>query len=353
MTSSALPSRFSRFPLVAWVGGTCVALGLAALFCVTSPAVAQGWLVAFVFWSSIPIGSLVVLLIHRLVGGEWGEVFGPTLFSAASMTPLVMLAILPVVLNLPAVFPWAASPQSLPAGLNRLYLNEPFFLARAVLALGGWSILALMIAQERCTTLVAALGLAFYGLMISLVAIDWILSTEPRFVSSAFAAGIALQQILAAFAWAAFMGPETTGSRAAGDLGSLLIAALLGVVYIDLMSYIVAWYGDLPVQAEWYLRRMSGAWGWTIATAVILGAIIPFALLVKSDFRRNWKVLRVVGALILVGIWLHLAWLTAPTFASGWLTAAIVGLVVLAILSFGLAKSLSSRIPTGNLSDDG
>lgn len=328
-------------------------LGLAALLCTKSQAVAQGWLVAFVFWSSIPVGSLVVLLIHRLVGGEWGEVLSPTLFSAASMIPLVMLAFLPLVVNLSAVFPWVANPQSLPPGLSRFYLNEPLFLARTVLALGGWSILALMIAQGRCTTLVAALGLAYYGLVISLIAVDWILSIEPRFVSTAFAAGIALQQILAAFAWVALTTPETVDRRIAGDLGALLIATLLGVVYIGLMSYIVAWYGDLPVQAEWYLRRMSDGWGWAIVAAVILGAIIPCALLVKSDLRRNWKVLRAVGALILIGIWLHLAWLTAPTFASGWLIAAIVGLVGLTALSFGLSKNLASRMPIGSWVDDG
>ena len=41
----------------------------------------------------------------------------------------------------------------------------------------------------------------------------------------------------------------------AGDLGGLLIATLLGVVYLEFMTFVVAWYGDLPDKAAWFLKR--------------------------------------------------------------------------------------------------
>ena len=44
----------------------------------------------------------------------------------------------------------------------------------------------------------AGLGLVFHGIVISLVAVDWILSIDSSFSSSAFAAAIAIQQLLSA-----------------------------------------------------------------------------------------------------------------------------------------------------------
>ena len=55
------------------VVGIAACFGLAVGAILNARAVAQGWLIAFVFWSGIPIGSLVLLLIHRIVGGRWGD----------------------------------------------------------------------------------------------------------------------------------------------------------------------------------------------------------------------------------------------------------------------------------------
>ncbi len=38
-------------------------------------------------------------------------------------------------------------------------------------------------------------------------------------------------------------------------MAALLIATLLGVVYLEFMTFVVAWYGDLPDKAAWFLKR--------------------------------------------------------------------------------------------------
>lgn len=339
MTSSALSSSGARPTVAAFTVGFAALLGLAAGLTFAPVAVAQGWLMAFLFWSSVPVGSLVLLLIHRLVGGRWGDALAPLLLPAAGLMPLVALAFGLVALGSAASFPWVTQPEILPPGVGRFYLNLPGFLLRAVIALGGWSILSVLIATGRCTKLVAGLGLAFHGLIISFVAIDWLLSIDPHFVSTAFAAGIAIQQILAALAWAALAAPEPPDDPATGDLGSFLMAALLGVVYLALMSYIVAWYGDLPEKAAWYLRRGTDGWNWTIAAAVTVGAILPFAMLLRRSLRRSRRALRIAAGLILLGIWLHVTWLVAPAFRPGWLVAAITALVAMTGLSLGLMRT--------------
>jgi hypothetical protein len=46
---------------------------------------AAGWLIGFLFWSQIPVGSLVLSMIHTLTGGRWGFALRPVL--APAMPP--------------------------------------------------------------------------------------------------------------------------------------------------------------------------------------------------------------------------------------------------------------------------
>jgi hypothetical protein len=310
-------------------------------------SVMQGWLIALVFVSGIPIGSLVLLLIHRLTGGRWGAAMEPVLLPAASMVPLVAIAFLPLAFTLSAPYRWAADASTLRPEVAHLYLSQPAFLLRSAVALTGWSVLAVAVVKGRCTELMAGLGLAFHAVVISLVAVDWVLSIDSKFSSSAFAAVIAIQQLLSSLALAAMAGPEPRQSGAIADLAGLIIATLLGTVYLGLMSFIVIWYGNLPDKAAWYLARGHGGWQWLIAAAVIIGALLPLCLLLNEKVRQSRRALRLVGSLILLGVFLHVAWLIAPAFGSGALVAALIAMVALIGIGLGLFDRAVSGLSGG------
>jgi hypothetical protein len=304
----------------------------------------RGWLVAFAIWSCVPIGSMILLLIHRLTGGEWGRAAAPVLRPAAAMIPLVALAFMPVLVALPDIYPWAAEPSAIPADVARWYLNQPSFLIRALITLGGWSLLGIVFAAGLGSRLLAGLGLAFFGFTISLVAVDWYLSLEPNYVATAFAAMIAIQQLLAALAVAALIGAPTTDGKVAGDLGALLLATLLGVVYLELMTFVVAWYGDLPEKATWFLKRAGIGWISILIIALVVGAVLPFGMLLVKAVRRSRRGLRAAGALILFGTSLHFAWLLVPAFdvQAGPIAVACVGVAALALISLVIGAALPS-----------
>ena len=211
------------------------------------------------------------------------------------------------------------------------------------MALIGWSVLTILLVQRRCSTLMAAVGLAFYGVAISLIAIDWVLTIEVGFGSSAFAAGFAIQQMLSALAFAAVIAPEQR-TQTNGDLGSLLLATLLGTVYLDLMSFIVSWYGDLPDKAAWYLRRTQDGWEWVIVAAVIIGVLIPLAVLINTRLRASSVALRCAGSLILAGVMLHVLWLMAPTFEKGSALIATIAFLGLISLAGAAGKPIAFRL---------
>lgn len=302
----------------------------------------RGWLVAFAIWSLVPVGAMTLLLIHHLTGGEWGRAAAPVLRPAAATIPLVALAFVPVLVELAQIYPWAADPSAIPADVARWYLSGPSFAVRAVITLAGWSVLGVVFAAGIGSRLLAGLGLAFFGLTISLIAVDWYLSLEPHYVSSTFAAMIAIQQLLAALAVTAVIGTPSIDGKAAGDIGGLLIATLLGVVYLELMTFVVAWYGDLPEKAAWFLKRAGSGWVAVLITAIALGAVLPFGMLLVGAIRRNRQGLRIAGSLILFGSTLHIIWLLVPAFdiqiAS--VVAACAALVALTLVSLVVGAAL-------------
>ena len=70
------------------------------------------------------------------------------------------------------------------------YLNTPFFIGRSLIAIAGWSVLAFLLPRTtgRPGQFVAAVGLVFHCVVISVVAVDWVLTLEPPFISSSFGA---------------------------------------------------------------------------------------------------------------------------------------------------------------------
>jgi hypothetical protein len=346
-----LTRTFGSRPLAIGLAVLLIAAGLLAVFARLVPIapLLRGWLVAFAIFSSIPIGGMVWLLIHRLTGGQWGFAAAPVLRPAATMTPLLIVAFVPLVVGLHQIYPWAADPTAIPADVARWYLNGPLFVTRSLIALAGWSFLAVMFAAGFGTRLLAGLGLAFFGLTISLVAVDWYLSLEPHYVATAFAAMIAIQQLLMALAVTALIGPPAIEGKVAGDLGAVLIATLLGVVYLEFMTFVVAWYGDLPEKAAWFLKRASLGWLSILIIALAVGAVLPFGMLLMQRVRSSRRGLRIASALILLGSGLHFLWLLVPAFddqASVVMSACAAG-AALVLVSFltepALAHLLEAR----------
>lgn len=94
----------------------------------------QSYLCAYMFWFGLGIGSLGLLLLHDVVGGEWGDVLRPALAAGASTLPWLALLFVPLLFGLASLYPWAR-PEAVAAdpilGHKALYLNAPFFILRA------------------------------------------------------------------------------------------------------------------------------------------------------------------------------------------------------------------------------
>ena len=75
------------------------------------------------------------------------------------------------------------------------------------------------------------------------------------------------------------------------------------------------WYGNLPEETAWFLRRQSEPWLW-VSLALLFGHfVLPFLALISRLPKRRPAVLAVAGAWLLVMHWLDLYWLVMPEFS--------------------------------------
>ena len=336
----------------ALVGAVWFALALIALAIFRPHAAAAGWLIGFTFWAQILIGSLTLIMIHRLTSGRWGEIIAPALEPAAASVPLLVILAVPVFIAIPLLYPWPQRPDAIKPDVLSYYLNAPSYIGRTLIALSGWSALALLLPRiaGRAGQLVAALGLVFHSLVISSVAVDWYLSLDAPFTSSSFGGAVAVSALVGALAWAALATPMVDDDPAVGDVGALLLATILGITYIDFMAVLVIWCGDLPREEIWFVTRDRLPWSALAIAAFVLSSLLPVLALLLSRVRNRARPLRAVAGCVLAGLACYDAYLVAPPSPGIALPAALlavvgIGLALVGCFASGIENLLSSREP--------
>jgi hypothetical protein len=305
---------------------------------------AAGWLVGFVLWSQIPVGSLVLMMIHRLTGGRWGDVLHPAFASAARFMPLLFVLIVPIFVAIPLLAPWAHHADGVKSDVISYYLNTPFLIGRSLIAIAGWSALAFILPRTAgpLGQLLAALGLVFHAVVISAVSVDWILSFEPPFISSSFGASVAITQLIAALAWAILWRSPALDHPVTGDIGGLLLAFVLAITYVDFMAFLVMWYSDLPSRMSWFLERDHFPWTLLATGAFIFGSMAPILALLLERVRNGVRELRAVAISVLAGLAFDYAWLIAPPFRGRSLASAVLASIAIGLL-FAAAAGRPAR----------
>lgn len=347
-SSSPASSMFGRAAAPGLAVGALALAGWAGALALAPAPALQGWWTAFVFWSGPSFGALALMLVRRLTGGDWGEAFAPELEPAARAAPLLALFALPGLLSTPQVFDWAAHPAAVEAQVRRWYLDGPAFFTREAAILVGLSLIAWRLPRMEGPRgrLGAGLGLAFYGVAVSFAAVDWILSTQAHYTSSAAGMALATQQLASALAYAALQGRARPARSAAGDLGALLFATLLGLSYLLFMSYLVVWYGDRPEPDAWYLLRTRMAWRALVPAALALGLLLPSALLALRHATGTRAATAAAGTSALAGLACVTLWQVGAAFGVAALPATALAFLAqggLFIAAAGEAPRLFGR----------
>ena len=66
----------------------------------------HSYLVAYMFWIGIALGSLALLMLQHLTGGGWGLVIRRVLEAATRTLPLMAVLFIPIILGAHSIYPW-------------------------------------------------------------------------------------------------------------------------------------------------------------------------------------------------------------------------------------------------------
>jgi hypothetical protein len=312
------------------IGGACLLLVCLPLGRPSPQQALLSYLFAFVFFTGLAVGSLALVLVHVLTGGEWGERLRPQLLAAARTLPLQAVLALPILIGLRALYPWADTGARVRDTLLReqsWYLDPAFFIGRTIVCFALW--LALLGALGRWLAnpargallpRLAAAGLIVYALSTLLVATDWAMSLLPHWHSSTFGLMVATGWMLAGAALAvlrAASAGDDTAVQEPGilrDFGNLLLMFVLAWSYLAFMEYLTIWIADQPAETSWYIPRTLSSWRALAWFLIAFHFAVPFAVLLSRRAKRRRQWLATVAALLLIANLADALWLIVPGF---------------------------------------
>ena len=330
-----------------------LSVGLVALVVVLGLAGVKGawalflrsWLVAFLFWLGLTLGSLVLLMLQYVSGGNWGRVGRRFWEAAAGNLPWMAAAWLPIAIWMDKLYDWAQWPYAeairrLGQSKVDLYLNPKLFWIRGVAYFVGWIVLYWLLMrwskrEEAGTTTPAqfvriqnlsGFGIVFYAATITFASIDWAMSLYPEWWSTVWGMLFMVGEVLTAFCFTIWLlvklAPIEPLSRMfkidyLHDFGKLMFAFVVLWAYLSFSQWLIIWSGNMLSEIRWYLMRLSGGWQYFGTLLIFVHFVFPFALLLSRSLKRHGRRIILVAMLILVMRLVDLFWLTAPQFYQG------------------------------------
>ena len=115
----------------------------------------RAYLLGFMCWLGLALGSMAILMIRHLTGGGWGTVIRRILGAAMRTLPLLAVLFIPLFFGIHRIYIWAQPLSNIPdlhfrehlEKLTRTYLSIGFFIGRAVFYFAIWNLLSFLLSK--------------------------------------------------------------------------------------------------------------------------------------------------------------------------------------------------------------
>jgi hypothetical protein len=319
----------------------------------------------WLYFTSLAMGGVLLVVVTTIVKARWNWSIRRLGISFGSYLPFAFLLLLPMLGLREEYFPWIAEMAEDPIlQAKQAWLNIPFLVTRnvvGVLILFGIALyfgylelrpdlgLARSAAnddpgrarwRERLTTnwlgqeaeevhswqrmtVLAPAFVLIYAVVMSMLSWDWAMSLEPHWYSTLFGAWFFMGGTWGGTALTAFTSmwlirqhtdfDLAIGRRQRHDLGMLAFGFTVFWAYQFWSHYIVIWYGKLPWENAWIVRRAAEPWGGMSVLTIVMCFVVPFVGLIGKTSKLRPALLATFTGAILLGLWLERYMLVAPS----------------------------------------
>jgi hypothetical protein len=300
----------------------------------------SAYLLGYMAWLGLSLGSMALLMLGHLTGGDWGQAVRRIFEAATRTVPLMILLFLPVILGMHHLYTWMR-PEDIAQDkhlqdITRTYLTPGGFIGRAGIYFSIWLILATLLSRwsaeqdippERDTSsrfrALSGPGLVLYGFTLAFASIDWIMSLNPNWISTIygliFLAGQCLSSICFVVVVSAILYRYQPMSKYLKlnhihDYGNLMLTLVMLWAYFAFSQWLIIWAGNLPEEISWFTRRLHGGWQYVGLLLALFHFAVPFLFLLARGFKRRLQDLVWLAVFLMFMRFVDLFWYIEPTF---------------------------------------
>ena len=296
---------------------TCGLGGLILGFFIWRDQFLYSYLTAFMFYLSLVLGGLFIVLLHHIFDSYWIVPIRRVCEHFACLAPWLGALGLPVILIFSeSIYPWLAieDPHSDHALHVKYALFNPYaFWGVSILLFVVWTWLANSlrrhsVAQDetgdpnhtRAMRVYAAVGILIFAITLTLGVIYWMKSLEYQWFSTMYGVYYFAGSVWTTFATiylltallqrTGHLAPIVTDSTYK-DIGTMFFAFTVFYAYIHFSQYFLIWNAAIPEETFYYLKRENGIW-WYLGILIIFGHFfLPFLAMLRIDVKKSLTIM--------------------------------------------------------------
>jgi hypothetical protein len=294
------------------------------------------YLANLMFWSAIAATGPAIAAMMQLTEARWSPTVRRLALTTAGFLPVAFVLLAVLFFGRADLYGWVTNPIPVKA----VWLNVPFFFGRtlvlaAVLFLVAYAFIIRLLrdpvpqeeAVERTRrNRLATILLFVWIITLSLWGFDLLMSLDPKWYSGLFGGYYVVTALYTSFATLSILSVMTNSRgipippTAIQDVAKLQFAMSIMWMYFFWSQYLVIWYGNVPIETRFFVRRFFVQPWQTLAWVIfVLGWLLPFAYLLKRLTGRppqRHTPLVVVAVLGLAGIFLERIMVVFPTVSA-------------------------------------
>jgi hypothetical protein len=335
----AVPAAIDKIRSRSMVVG--VGAGVLALigFVIAPDQFYRAYLLAFMLYLGLSLGSLGLLIIIHLTNGRWGLVIRRILEAATKNFWLMAILFVPFYFGIPHLYPWfkaadLAESENL-RWIHAVYLDRPQYMVRALIYFAIWGMLTYFFTRwsaeqdepgnrshKRSSTL-AGPGALLFGFTLTFAAVDWVMSLSYGWTSTIYGLIFLIGQLISAVSFATVIAVILSRHEPMKsilnidhlhDYGKWMLAFTMVWAYFSFSQWVIMWAGNLPEEIIWYRMRLHGGWQYFALFLAIFNFLVPFIILLSAQIKKEKGRIVWIAAFLLFTRFYDLYWLIMPNF---------------------------------------
>jgi hypothetical protein len=274
------------------------------------------WLFGFMFYYSIALGALFLVMLHHLTDAGWSVGIRRFCEHIASLLfPWLAILFLPVALLGKRIYAWMTinpAHNNVVAAKLPVFTVPGFWVSSAIF-FGVWWLLSSQLSRwslkqdetgaAECThkmRFYSGWGIVAFAIFLTLSGVLWMKSLQYQwfsamhgvyFFSTCAWSGLATVYVIAAVLLRQGSLAPVLQKNYFYFISVLMLGFTLFSAYTEFAQYFVVWNANVPEETFWYLIREHGNWWWLSMLLIAGKFFVPFFILLPAAVKTDFKVI--------------------------------------------------------------